>query len=289
MPKARMRARNDVVWRGLSVTAAANKYGVNRSTIWRWVKRAKKLKLNGNSMIDTLPSRPKHHPNELKPEIVKRVLLLRGRLGRCAPVIHAHLIHEGFKISVSSVTRTLRRYKLTRKKKQAKDYTPVPKPDASFPGSLIEMDTIHFVYPDFKRAYIYAVIDLYSRLGYAEFHTHINHQASLQVILNAQRYFGFKFNTIQTDHGSEFSPSLSYLLRRKRIVLRHSRVRKPNDNAHVERFNRTIQEECLQGRLPDENLIQRQLRNYLVYYNHRRLHLSLNLLTPTQFVAKVLN
>ncbi|MCL4366139.1 integrase core domain-containing protein [Patescibacteria group bacterium] len=287
MPKARMHARNDVVWRGLSMQAAALKYGVNRSTVWRWVKRAKKLKLNGNSMIDTLPSRPKYHPNQLSKEIVNRIVLLRTRLGRCAPVIHAHMQQEGFKVSLSSVERTLRRKRLTRKKKQAKDYVFVPKPDASFPGCLIQMDTIHFVYSDFSRTYIYAVIDLYSRLGYAEYHTHINHQTSLQVILNAQKYFGFKFHTIQTDHGSEFSPSLSYLLRRKNIVLRHSRVRKPNDNAHVERFNRTIQEECLKGRLPDEN-IQRQLKNYLVYYNHRRLHLSLNLLTPTQFVAKVL-
>lgn len=28
------------------------------------------------------------------------------------------------------------------------------------------------------------------------------------------------------------------------IAIRHTRLGRPNDNAHIERFNRTIQEEC---------------------------------------------
>lgn len=286
--RARMHARNDVVYRGLSCEEAARKYGVTRSTVWRWVKRAKELNINGNSLIDTISSAPKHHPNELSAEVVNRILDLRQELKRCAPIIHAHLRLEDIKVSLSSVERTLRRHRLTRRKKQAKDYIPIPRPVADYPGSLIEMDTIHFVHTNFSRSYIYALIDLYSRLGYAEYHPRISHQTSLKVILNAQRYFGFDFMTIQTDHGSEFSSSLSYLLRRRRIVLRHSRIRTPNDNAHVERFNRTIQEECFGGRLPEEPAVYRQLKRYIEYYNYGRLHLSLDCQTPTQFVAKVL-
>lgn len=289
MPRARMKARNDVVWRELSMAEVSRRYGVSRSTIWRWVKRAKKLKLNGNSFIDTISSAPKHHPNQLDKKIVRRIVKLRKKLKRCAPVIHAHLRMEGINISLSSVKRTLKRYQLTRKKRQANYYIAIPRPVAETPGQLVQVDTIHLIRSDYTRIFIYAVIDLYSRLGYAEYHERINHQTSFQVILNAQRYFRFKIHTIQTDHGPEFSPSLSYLLRRKKIVLRHSRIRTPNDNAHVERFIRTIQEECFEGRLPDENSVARQLKNYITYYNHRRLHLSLNCLTPTQFVAKVLN
>lgn len=288
MPRARMKARNDVVWRKVDISQVARMYGVSRVTIWRWVKRAKRLNLNGNSFIDTLSSRPKHHPNELKPEIINRILELRRQYKRCAPVIHAYLLLEGINISLSSVERTLRRHMLTRRKKQAKDYTPTPRPLASFPGCLVEIDTIHMVYPDYSRTYIYAVIDLYSRLGYAEYHKVISAKRSYQVILNAQKYFGFGFSTIQTDHGAEFSPALKDLLGRK-VTLRHSRVRKPNDNAHVERFNRTIQEECFESRLPDERIVHKQLKEYLEYYNKIRLHLSLNCKTPAEYVAKVLN
>jgi transposase InsO family protein len=282
--KARRMAVNDVWYRGLSQTQAARKYGVTRSAICKWLQRAS---LNYRTFIDTIPSRPHSHPNQLKPEIVKRIVKLRKRLKRCAPIIHAHLQQEGMQVSLSSVERTLRRQKLTRKKKNAKDYIPIPRPDALYPGSLVQVDTIHFV-KDAKRTFIYAVIDVYSRRGYAEYHPRISHQTSFNVILHAQRHFRFPIRTVQTDNGPEFSPSLSYLLKRKKIVLRHSRVRTPNDNAYVERFIRTIQEECFRGRIPDERTVERQLYRYLVFYNTKRLHLSLQCQTPSRFVSKVL-
>jgi len=40
-----MRARNDVLCRGLTCAQAARKYGVNRTTIWRWIQRAEQLRL----------------------------------------------------------------------------------------------------------------------------------------------------------------------------------------------------------------------------------------------------
>ena len=287
--RARMNARNDVVWRGLSCQQAALKYGVNRSTVFRWVRRAKELSINGNSLIDTLPSRPKHHPNELKPKIVKRIIELRKQLKRCAPVIHRHLQLEGIDTSLSSVARVLRRHNLTRRKKQATMYKSVYKrPEASAPGTLVQMDTVHIQRGDSSRFYIYTLIDLYSRLAYAEYHPKLRQYISFAVIKRAQGYFGFPFSMLQTDHGPEFNQGLTFMLGTKDIKLRHSRIRTPNDNAHVERFNRTIQEECFGSKDPNEKTIKEDLQNYIHYYNYDRLHMSLNLMTPTQFVAKVL-
>lgn len=282
--KARMRARYDVLWHGLTTARAANKYGVNRSTIQRWLKKSSHC----NAYVYTRSSAPKHHPNQLKVEIVNRIIELRTKLRRCAPVIHAHLRNEGFEVSLSSVTRTLRRQHLTRKKRQAKEYVCFSRPRVLAPGSLVQVDTIHFVHPSGERTYVYAVIDLFSRLGYAEYHQNISHQISFRVIKNAQRYFGFDFQVVQADNGSEFCPGLGYLLRREKMALRHSRVRKPNDNAHVERFIRTIQEECFRGRLPENRTTPKLLREYIFYYNQERLHLSLDCQTPARFVAKVL-
>lgn len=288
-PNARMKARNDVVWRGLSHKQAALKYGVTRSTIWRWVKKAEELKLNGNTYIWTESSAPHHHPNQLRPEVIARIVTLRKQLNRrCAAVIHRHLVLEGIQSSRSSVERTLRRLKLTRKRKPAKWYTPLPRPLALVPGALVQMDTVHYVKPDKTRFYLYTIIDTYSRLAYAEYFPRLSQQVSFEVILRAQKLFGFKFSMLQTDNGPEFKDWLQAALGRERIHIRHSRIRKPNDNAHIERFNRTIQEECFNRRLPNELTIQKDLKKYIDYYNHHRLHLSLDLQTPTQFVAKVL-
>jgi transposase InsO family protein len=287
-PKARMMARNDVVSGRLTMQQAACKYGVNRSTIWRWIKKAKRMHLNGNTYIWTESSAAHRRPNMVKPKVVTRIIALRQTLKRCAPVIHQHLVLEGFTVSLSSVERILRRLDLVRKKKQARWYTPLPKPPILHPGSLVQMDTIHFVKPDMSRFYIYALIDVYSRLAYAEYHPKLLQQTSSKVVINAQQAFGFKFLMVQTDNGPEFKSGFQADLGRVKVKLRHSRIRKPNDNAHIERFNRTVQDECFGGKLPNEQTINLQLQTYIAYYNHDRLHLGLNLATPIQFVAKVL-
>lgn len=48
-------------------------------------------------------------------------------------------------------------------------------------------------------------------------------------------------------------------LKAKRVTFRHSRERKSNDNTHIERFRRTVQEEMLSKSVHEEkvpNMIQ---------------------------------
>jgi len=278
--KARRLAVNDVIYRGLSLAEAGRRYGVTKSAVCKWMKKAHP---DHRVFIHTIPSRPYSHPRQLDTHIVERIVQLRRELKRCAPIIHAHLLQEGIQVSLSSVARTLKRQRLLLRKKQIKPYISIPRPEVTAPGNLVQMDTIHFVKPDKSRFYIYALIDTYTRIAYAEYHPHISHKTSFEVVQRAQKKFGFRFRVVQTDHGAEFSESFSHLLNRKQILLRHSRIRKPNDNAFIERFNRTIQEECFDGFLPKEKYISRQLTAYLAFYNTKRLHLSLNCLTPIQF------
>src|SRR5574337_575865 len=92
---------------------------------------------------------------------------------------------EGITVSLSSVERTIRWNKLTHwKKKQASYYTFLPRPISASPGALVQVDTIHFIKSDKTRFYIYAVIDIYSRLGYAEYHPKLSQSISHQVIIH---------------------------------------------------------------------------------------------------------
>lgn len=286
-PKARFEAAK-LVKSGLKASSVARMYGVNRSTVGRWVKRLPKGP--NNFYISTLSSSPNHHPHQTSESTVERIIELRRKYKRCAPVIHAHLTQEGYKVSVRTVGRVLKREGLIRKKKQATLYKSIhPRPEARFPGDLIQMDTIHIVRKDSSRYYIYCLIDVFSRLAYAQYSTNLKQSTSHTVVKNAQKYLKMNFKMIQTDHGPEFKDGFTYLLSRSKIKLRHSRIRKPNDNAHIERFNRTIQEECFDSLPPNEKTITEYIRRYIDYYNMERLHLSLELQTPTQFVAKVLS
>lgn len=285
--KARRLAVQDVRKGRLSINQAADKFGVHRTTIWRWVKRAS---LDHRAFIETRKSSPKSHPNQLSLEIVEKIIEIRRKNNRCAPIVHAHMIKEGYKVSLSSVERTLRRKGLTRKQKSprgTKYKIDRPSP-VEYPGQLVQMDTIHIVRSNYSRFYLYTVIDVFSRLAHAYYSTSFQQLISFKVILQAQQIFGFKFDLVQTDNGHEFGQSFQMKLLENNISLRHSRVRKPNDNAHIERFNRTIQEECFKGKPVNEKYLNRKIQKYLKYYNNERLHLSLNCNYPRDYVAKVL-
>lgn len=285
--KARRFAVQDVRTGRLNILEAADKYGVHRTTIWRWLKKASP---DHREFIETQKSAPKSHPNALLPEVIDRIVSIRGEKNRCAPIVHARMIREGYQVSLSSVERTLRRKGLTRKQNRTrgiKQKMERPSP-VEYPGQLVQMDTIHLVRPNYSRFYIFTVIDVFSRLAHACYSTSFKQQTSLEVAIKAQTTFGFKFDLMQTDNGHEFGISFQRKLLENNISLRHSRVRKPNDNAHIERFNRTIQDELFQGLQPKEKYLNRKIRKYLRYYNNERLHLSLNCQSPRDYVSKVL-
>lgn len=285
--KTRRLAVNDVLVRKLTKAFVARRYGVHRATIGKWLERATS---DRKTHIETRSSKPHRHPNQVSNEIEQTVIKLRFRIKRCAPILHAMLKGSGTTISLSSVERILRRNKLTRKTKQLKlPYAKIQRPIPDKPGDLVEMDTIHFVKPNGIKFYIYAVIDVCSRYGYAEYSRYLSAQKSGSVARNALRMFGFRISTIQTDNGGEFGEHFYFSLKKLHIKLRHIRIGKPNDNAHIERFVRTIQEEGFNSMQPNEKTIQIHLKDYITYYNYERLHLGINCNTPCSIVAKLLN
>jgi transposase InsO family protein len=109
------------------------------------------------------------------------------------------------------------------------------------------------------------------------------------VVLRAERTLGFSFAMVQADNGLEFSRYFERRLKTRGIQTRHSRLHRPNDNAHIERFNRTIQDECLGRYITYKTKtkdLQKKLNNYRTYYNTERVHLSLQCMTPTEMLQR---
>src|SRR6266496_38304 len=283
LPRLRMQAVLRVR-RGKSVRAVARHLGYSHSTVSRWVARAP---CDGRETIPTLRSRPRSHPKQLSEEVVAAIVEERLAHKRCAEVIQATLAKRGIVVSLSSVKRTLKRNELVMPRKWKRYRPPVARPPADAPGSLVQTDTIHFL--DWKtkeKFYLYTVIDLHTRMAHASVHDRISQRWSYQTLLEAQSLFGFAFQTVQADNGPEFATWLKDMLGSKHIRLRHSRVRQSNDNAHIERFNRTIQQELLGTRPLRGQVTQARLNEYLHYYNYDRLHLGISLQTPKEMANK---
>lgn len=276
LPKVRMKAVNLVI-QGWGIRKVARHFGVHPSTVLRWQRRDTNY---GMRPIPTESSRPHTHPRALKKEWVDSIVSVRRERNRCAEVVHQTLANQGVVVSLSTVKRTLDREGLLRQRSPWKKWHfSLTRPYAMNPGDLVEIDTIHIVRPDGSRWYVYTLIDVVSRWAYAEVSERIGAGRSAAFVRRAECAAPFTFKMLQSDHGPEFS---TWFTSHVSALHRHSRVRKPNDNAHVERFNRTIQEECLHMVPPLRAAHTKAVRNYLTYYNGRRLHLGLNLKIPLE-------
>lgn len=276
IPRLRMKAAQMVIRDGWSTRQVARYTGYNQSSIVRWVATARNSNL---LVIPTRSSRPRHHPNELPPEIISKILAMRAERNQCAEILHHRLLENEYRISLSSVKRVLRRFGCSRYSRWKKWHQYPPRPLAEKPGLLVEIDTIHDG-PHEDRLYVYTMLDVCSRLAYAEPSLKIDTHRSLKFVRSTT--LPFPVSTLQSDHGPEFSKWFTKMVAVDGIAHRHSRVRRPNDNAHLERFNRTIQEECLNRISRNLKSWQKEIPEYLRYYNKERPHMGLNFKTPAE-------
>lgn len=278
LPRLRREAANRVIKQGWSTRQVARYYGYSQSTVVRWVAKARQTR--GNT-IPTQSARPKSHPRQLSAELVKTIIVYRLKHQRCAEVLHHLLTKDGYVVSLSSVKRTLKRYGLTRYSQWKKWHQYPERPKATSPGVLMEIDTVHDG-PYSDRLYIYTILDVYSRWAHAAVNKRISTHNSLKFLSLSQEVAPFSFQTVQSDHGPEFSKWFSKRVCESGFKHRHSRVRTPTDNGHLERFNRTLQEECLNHVPRNLRAYQKALPEYLNFYNAERPHMALNMNAPLE-------
>lgn len=283
LPKVRQEAVR-LVYKGWSVRKAARHFGYTHSAVVKWCKKDP----TGRYQIETKSSRPHRSPQALGEEIVSAIVKKRIGRRRCGQVIHQELLHDGIRVSLPSVQRTLSRLGLLKKRslwKRPHDYT--ERPEVTHPGALLEADTVHIMLPDGSRLYVYTLIDLFSRWAYAEVAKKISAAASAAFVARAKESASFRFCMVQTDNGGEFQKMFRFRLYKLGLIHRYSRVRKSNDQAHIERFNRTIQEECFDHTAQTLRQFRVALNEWLPYYNNERLHMGINFKTPVQILKAV--
>jgi transposase InsO family protein len=280
LPRLRKQTANLVIKKGWSTRQVARHTGFAHSSIVRWVAQAKNTR---QRIIPTKSSRPRHHPKQLDYDIVKRILELRAERQQCAEVLHYRLRQEGVTVSLSSVKRTLHRNGLTRYSKWKKWHIYPNRPKPEKPGVLVEIDSMFDGLAD-NRLCAYALIDVCCRWAYAWPTVRINSRLSASIVRKAQVCAPFQFQLLQSDHGQEFSKWFTKVVENKGIAHRHTRVRRPTDNGHVERFIRTLQQECLNRSPRSLRSWQKAIPDYIHYYNTERPHMGLHMQTPLEVV-----
>ena len=277
LPRVRAQAVR-MVRAGQSTRKVARHFGYSQSAVVKWCKRAG---IVVGARIETRSSRPHRHPKELSREKVGAIIAARKEHRRCSEVIREYLRRDGVMVSLSSVKRTLGRYRLLKKRgpwKKTRKYPPLP--DVKKPGDLVQFDTVHLERN--PRRYVYTALDVYSRYGFAMTSEKANCRMSIRFFRQVMKEFPCR--AVQTDNGPEFGLFFSDAVRRTGALHRHIHPHSPNENGHLERFNRTLQEEPLVMGL---GLSSNGIEKYLTHYNEKRLHLGLKFKTPREMLKAI--
>ncbi|MAP24148.1 MAG: hypothetical protein CMM87_01265 [Rickettsiales bacterium] len=168
-------------------------------------------------------------------------------------------------------------------------------------GELGHIDTSHLskdtIANDPQRYYLIGVIDSCSRLAWVEICQDVKALsvmfATLRCFNHLANAYDVRFVEVLTDNGPEFGPRTSQtkeshpferLLTEMGIKHRYTKPYRPQTNGKIERFWRTLNHDLIEGTYFSSIAeFNKELTDYLVYYNQLRPHQSLNGLTPTKF------
>jgi transposase InsO family protein len=178
---------------------------------------------------------------------------------------------------------TLRRKRWSRKRFQA--YLRIKHaPREKVPG-YIEMDSIT-VYCGDKRHMFMSVIDVVTKLAHVEMVSALTARQALYVFNNFRYTHRCLTRQVQTDNGHEFLGEFHLYLEQQQIPHVFTYPHSPRINGVVERFNRTIQEECIERideLFYDQVAFRQKLSDYLIWYNTKRPHHALKLIPPIEY------
>lgn len=152
-----------------------------------------------------------------------------------------------------------------------------------------------------QRRYLVSVVDSYSRIAWAECVDNIQSLTVMFAVMRCLNYlsqhYAIQFEEILTDNGPEFGPKGSAskenhpferLLLEMDIKHRYTRPYRPQTNGKVERFWRTLNEDLIEETyFKDEAHFQKELAEYLVYYNEARAHQGIQGKTPASMIQSL--
>jgi len=155
---------------------------------------------------------------------------------------------------------------------------------AQRPGHCVALDSIELRALN-QRRFVITCTDLHSHFAWAWATRSHASAAAAQFFRLIQAVFPFAIEAVLTDNGSEFQRHFAAALADRLFTHWHTYPKTPRMNAHCERFNRTLQEECIDYRydllfLDDPTDFNLELVRWLSWYNLERPHFSLPVPIP---------
>ena len=292
-------------WKKYGYEATKEAFGAKRSTLFLWQKVYKESGYKLASLNPGSQARKRVNKREVHPLILKEIKRLRleecpnmgktkvkknldkycknnnlpiyseSKIGRI--IKEKKIYHHRQKISHFGTIKTISPNKKSRKPSNL----PI-----NNPGDLIEIDVVVRFYKGLKR-YIVTAVDVYSRYALAICYSRHDSISAKKFFQRLEELFPEKIKAVQTDNGSEFHKYFMDYLKEQNIIHYWNYKGKPYKQGHIEKFNRTIQEEFVdQHEMWFDNIdeFNVKLSEWINWYNSKRFHWSLDLMTPVDYL-----
>jgi len=305
---AKKRVKILAFWEKHGLEATKEAFGVSRATLFRWQKVLEESlgKLDALNKKSTAPrsKRKRITPEEVKNFIIQErqfdshlskdklsVLMKEDRVANLSPSTVGRMLSDlkrqgilpkDTKFSYYAKSDTFReKIFIKRKKLGSKGHT----------GGLVKADSIVRFTNGIKR-YIVTAIDKETKFAFAYAYKNHSSNATVDFMEKFKKVSPISLTHIQTDNGSEFAKHFELLLEKDRIVHFHTYPRSPKMNSEIERFNRTLSDAFIkQNKMLlsyDINKFNEKLIDWLLWYNTRRPHWTLGLVSPLRYICNQL-
>lgn len=266
---------------GVTFTALSAEFGVAREVLSRWWTRYEQEDLAG---LQPRSRRPHTSPTQIPGRTERRILALRDRHLSAARIAFAIGIGHG------TVQRVLEEHGINQlprpPRAKAKRY------EKQRPGELVHIDFKYLpALRDARHDFEFAAVDDFSREAVVWITTEPTSAAATAFLERVAATLPYPIEAVLTDNAFAFTMRHArYADRRTRFqqacdamgIAHHLlRPHAPQSNGKVERFFRTVNDECLHVRpLFTFAARDRAVERFVWHYNHRRPHFSLGGMTP---------
>ena len=304
-PEVERRVKILGFWKKHGTKAAFDAFGVSKRTLSRWQAALGNAqgKLDALDPKSTAPKEKRRR--KILPEIERLIIAERTEHPRYGKKkLRVTIGEEGYIVSESYVGRVIRDLKERRLLPQHRKLSFQARTGNHTETPLIrrtklrrvhkkgmELDTIiRFI--DGTKRYILTAIDVEKRFAFAGAYTSHSSASAADFLRRVIEVCPFEIGELQTDNGSEFALNFEQACASLGLTHFHTYPRSPKMNPFIERFNRTISDDFIMLNRPllrdDVHAFNLKLVDWLLWYNTKRPHESLGLVSPLRYIMSTL-